>query len=107
MKQTTRGLGTGLAVALSLLLLPGPLAARGTIERACLGSDRPAASRALCGCLQTVADAMLTRGEQRRGAKLFSDPEQSQQVKMSDRRSDVLFWEKWESFAATAVRHCQ
>lgn len=105
MKHAFLALGLGLTLATAFA--PQPASARGVIETACLRSERPAANRALCGCIQTVADAVLSSSEQRRGAKFFADPDLSQEVKMSDRRSDDLFWDKWESFADGAVRHCQ
>jgi len=105
MKQPLVALGLGFALLASSI--PADAMARGTIERACLRADRPAANRVLCGCIQTVADATLSSSDQRRGAKLFADPEESQAVKMSDRRSDEVFWDKWERFADGAVKYCQ
>lgn len=96
------------AVVLGLALIaPGFALAGGTIERGCLGSDRPAAGRALCACLQQVADATLSAAYQRRGAGFFADPHKSQIVKASDRPADAAFWAQWERFAETAVQHCQ
>lgn len=105
MKQLVLALGFGLVFAAALAPRVGE--ARGVIESACLSSDRPTASRVVCGCLQAVADAVLSPGEQRRGAKFFSDPDLSQATKISNRRADVLFWEKWEEFAEGAVQYCQ
>jgi len=105
MKHILLALGVG--VLLVAAGLPGTAEARGTIEKACLNANRPATTRALCGCIQQVADATLSSREQRKGAKLFADPDLSQATKISNSRSDVLFWEKWQRFADTAVRHCQ
>jgi len=105
MKQSFLALGLGFAIIAAVA--PGQAMARGTIEKACLRADRPAATRALCGCIQSVADATLNSSDQRRGAKLFAEPEESQAVKMSNRRADELFWAKWERFADGAVKYCQ
>lgn len=88
-------------------LAAGPATATGVIENACLRSDRPGVERALCNCLQRVADATLSARDQNRGAAFFADPHKSQEVKASDRAADQAFWENWETFAATAVTHCQ
>lgn len=99
-----------LAVALALggiALAPHATSAAGTIESACLRSDRPAANRALCGCLQNVADAVLSSSQQKQGATFFADPHKAQEVKASKRPADNAFWERWELFADTAVKHCQ
>jgi len=101
------GLALGLGLITAVTLAAQPAEARGTIETACLKADRPAATTELCGCLQVVADAVLSPGEQRFGAKLFADPDLSQATKVSNRRSDELFWEKWELFSEGAVKYCQ
>lgn len=89
------------------LSAPATMLAGSTIERACLKSDRAAASAALCSCLQTVADAVLSSSYQRKGAAFFADPHKSQEVKASSRASDDAFWEQWEVFAATAEKYCE
>jgi hypothetical protein len=76
------------------------------IGNACLSGGRNAASHELCGCLQKVADAVLSPGEQRRGAQVFQDPHLSQEIRMSKQRGDVDFWQKWQSFGATAQEYC-
>ena len=76
-------------IAASLLALALPLTAMaGPIESACLKSDRKVANRALCGCIQQVADMTLKGGDQRQAAKFFRDPDQAQKVRMS--KSGVL-----------------
>lgn len=90
-----------------LALVPLAASAGGTIEIACLRSDRPAAGRALCGCLQAVANAVLSPSQQKRGASFFADPHSAQEVKASKRPADDAFWARWELFAATSVKHCQ
>jgi hypothetical protein len=76
-----------LAAALVALALPlsATIAAAGPIERACLGSDRKAANRATCGCIQQVADTTLRGSDQRRAAKFFTDPDQAQETMNSGR----------------------
>lgn len=97
-----------LAAAIALLALP--LAATNvsaeTIERACLKSDRQGANRALCGCIQQVADMTLRGGDQRRAAKFFTDPEEAQKVRLSDRDSDNDFWDRYKAFGESAQTFC-
>ncbi len=100
-------LALGLGVVLAGGLASSAAQARGVIENACLRSDRPAANRVLCNCIQQVADAVLTSGEQRQGARFFADPHLSQDAKMSTRETDREFWLRWEAFAAGAVKYCQ
>lgn len=78
----------------------------GPIERACLKSDRAAASRSLCGCIQNAADATLTGGEQRKAASFFRDPHRAQVTRQSDRASDERFWGRYKRFSSTAQRSC-
>ena len=87
------------------LLLPS-VATAGPIERACLKADRPAASRALCGCIQSVAGAILSRSEQRKAASFFKDPHKAQEIRQSDRRSHEAFWKRYKRFAASAEATC-
>lgn len=98
------------AAILSLVLSAGlvPLAApseAGAIERACLSSER-GGSRALCACIQKAADRTLTSRDQRTAAQFFRDPDRAQKVRMSDRRSDKEFWERYESFGYFAEVSC-
>jgi hypothetical protein len=91
--------------AVALMGLTGQAQA-GVIERACLGSDRPAASRILCGCIQNVADLTLDRRDQRLAAKFFRDPHMAQEVRQSDKRSHEIFWQKYKKFGASAESYC-
>lgn len=93
-----------LFVAVMLVPVAGPAAA-GAIERACLSSDR-GGSRALCGCIQAAADRTLTGSDQRKAARFFSDPDQAEKMRMSDRRSDKEFWERYEAFGYFAEVSC-
>jgi hypothetical protein len=98
------------AVILSLVLSFGVLspsgpAEAGVIEQACLASDR-GGNRALCGCIQRAADRTLTGRDQRTAARFFRDPDRAEQMRMSDRRSDKEFWERYEAFGYFAEVSC-
>ncbi len=80
------------------------LAAAGAIERACLGSDR--GNRALCGCIQQVADMTLQGGDQRRAAAFFKDPEKAHATWISQSASDDAFWDRYKNFGSTAEAYC-
>lgn len=80
--------------------------AASTIERACVKSDRKAATKPLCGCIQDVADMMLSRSEQKVAAKFFDDPHRAQEIRQSDRRSDEKFWLRYKEFGKTARTFC-
>jgi hypothetical protein len=89
---------------------PAPLrsapVAFGPISQACIASERKARSRALCGCIQAVADQTLSGSEQRRAARFYSDPQQAQEVRQSDRSSDVRFWEAYAEYGERAKNTC-
>jgi hypothetical protein len=104
MKHVVLALALGLGV---MTADTAPGLAGGVIESACLKSDRTAANRTLCGCLQAVANAVLSSSHQRQGAEFFRDPHKSQDVRMSKRAADEQFWAHWERFAETSVQHCQ
>jgi len=92
--------------AVVLLALAHPAMAD-QIENACLGSDRPSASRQLCGCIQDVADLTLDKGEQRRAAKFFADPHMAQEVRQSKTNADRSFWKRYRLFADSAAYYCR
>lgn len=92
-----------LAAAFSLI---AGAALAGPIESACMRSDRSSANRALCGCIQQVADFTLRGGDQRRVVSFFKDPDKAQDVKMSKRGGDDAFWERYQAFAAQAEAYC-
>ncbi len=91
----------GLALAVA-----APAATAGPVARACMASDRQAATRAMCGCIQSVADATLTGRDQRLAAKFFSDPHRAQEVRQSDRAADEAFWDRYRVFGDAAERSC-
>ena len=93
------------AAAVAVALTIPAVAQAGAVEQACMRSDR-GPSRALCGCIQQVADVTLSRGDQRIAARFFSDPHRSQEVRQSSRRSDEVFWQRYKRFGATAEAHC-
>jgi hypothetical protein len=92
-------------LALALPLAPSPVAA-GAIESACLGSGRPAATRALCSCIDRVAAQTLTWSDQRQAARFFRDPQRAQDVRMSKSERDNAFWDRYRAFASAAEVQC-
>lgn len=97
-----------ISAAIAALALPvmSTLASAGPIERACLRSDRDAANRRICSCIQQVADMTLRNGDQRRAARFFADPDRAHETWMSQRESDDAFWERYKNFGATAEAYC-
>jgi len=83
-----------------------PAVQAGTIERACLQSDRHGVSRALCGCIQDVANLTLNNTDQRLAATFFQMPHRAQEIRQSDRRSDKRFWERYKEFGSAAEVYC-
>ena len=96
-------LATCVAIAVPVL---SSVAAAGPIESACMRADRKSASRALCGCIQQVANQTLRDGDQRRAATFFRDPEKAHKVWMSKSKSDDAFWERYKVFGAQAEAYC-
>ncbi len=76
------------------------------IKQACLASDRSAATRARCTCIQRVADQALTRGDQKTVAKWFEDPHQAQELKMSQTARDDALWDRYQNFCQMAQAVC-
>ena len=81
-------------------------ASAGAIERACNSSDRKAANRSLCGCIQQVADLTLSNTDQRKAAAFFKDPQKAQDTRQSDNRSNEAFWKRYKAFGTSASRYC-
>jgi hypothetical protein len=81
-------------------------ASAGPIEGACMRSGRDAANRALCGCIQQVADMVLTGSDQRRAAKFFQNPDLAHKVWISQSSGDDAFWERYKSFGSMAEAYC-
>lgn len=96
------------AAALMALALPfsATLAEAGPIERACNRSASQSANRAVCACIQQVADMTLRGADQRRAAKLLNDPDAAHNVWLSKRASDDAFWERYKAFGEAAQTYC-
>lgn len=92
------------------ILLVGALSAQAVdaraVENACLRSERPAATRVLCSCIQRVADEMLSFSDQRRAAQFFRNPDLAQQVRMSPTPADNAFWARYRAFGERAEARC-
>lgn len=88
-------------------LMTATTAHGGLIERACIKSDRKAASRNLCGCIQQVADLTLSSSDQRLAATFFKDPHKAQVVRQSDRATHEAFWKRYKAFGQTAQAYCK
>ena len=86
---------------------PSVMFATGPIYTACLQAGRKQASRAQCGCVQAVANQSLPLNDQRRGAGFFSDPQDAQDVRTSDRPGDERFWLRWKAYGDSAARICR
>jgi hypothetical protein len=94
------------ALVVALCLPVAGMAVAGPIERACMNSDRKGANRQVCSCIQQAADMTLRSTDQRRAAKFFSDPDEAQKVRVSDRPSDDAFWDRYKSFGEAAEAFC-
>ena len=103
---TTTALVLALATPMSVMTAP-TAEAGSTIERACMKSNRRAASKPLCGCIQRVADQMLTRRDQKMAAKFFSDPHRAQEMRQSDREAHEAFWKRYKAFGQSAGNICK
>ncbi|WP_170761863.1 hypothetical protein [Ruegeria lacuscaerulensis] len=76
------------------------------IKRACLASDRTAATRTRCSCIQRVANQALTRSDQKTVAKWFTNPHQAQELKMSQTARDDALWDRYQAFGQMAQAIC-
>lgn len=94
------------AMAGALVFVASTAFAGGSIENACNRSDRKAANRALCSCIQEVADFALRNGDQRRVASFFKDPDKAQKTKMSQSNADDAFWDRYKAFSQQAEAYC-
>jgi len=97
------------AALIAVITLPttAPVAhAGGKIQRACMKSDRPAASRRLCRCIQDAADLMLSGQDQTLAAKFFKDPQMAQDVRQADDSRKEAFWKRYKEFGSTAKAYC-
>ncbi len=94
-----------LAVTIFLVSMSGAQAEQ--IERACLSSDRNGANRALCGCIQDVADLTLTAPDQKLASSFFKNPQKAQDIRQSSRRAHERFWERYKEFGEAAKEFCR
>ena len=95
------------AGTLSIAAPTASFAANGVIKRACVASDRAAATPKRCGCIQRVANDALTRSDRRTVAKWFADPHKAQELKMSQTASDDALWERYEAFGQLVQAICK
>lgn len=84
---------------------PIPIAS-GPINTACLGSNRTARSRQLCGCIQSVANQTLSGSQQSRAATFYNNPQQAQVIRQSDRAADERFWQAYRAYGERAEQIC-
>ncbi|MEM9031502.1 MAG: hypothetical protein AAGB18_02560 [Pseudomonadota bacterium] len=75
------------------------------IWQACLSSDRNV-NPSLCSCIQAAADRTLSARDQRVAASFFSDPDRSEEMRMSKRRTHEAFWDRYKEFGAVAASVC-
>ena len=80
--------------------------AAGPIQKACLAADRSAASPALCGCVQAVADRNLSGRDKGRVPRFFRNPHLAQETRQSDNPRDEAFWRRYKAFVTAAERSC-
>lgn len=96
-----------LSLAFLILVFTATSAPAGNaIQKACLKAGRAAATRALCSCIQDVADKRLKSNDQRLAATFFKDPHKAQVIRQSDRKSHEIFWQKYKAFGAAAEAEC-
>lgn len=94
-------------VLAAILAMTGlPSFAASNIERACMRADRKAATRSLCGCVQDVADLVLSKSDQKLAASFFKTPQKAQDTRQSDSRSRERFWKRYKEFGKTAKEFC-
>lgn len=95
-----------LVFATALVVVSPSLSQASQIERACVSSDRQAASRALCGCIQDVANLTLSSADQRLAATFFKNPQKAQDIRQSDNARNERFWDRYKEFGAVASQFC-
>lgn len=96
-----------LGIAVIIATLAAPMAYAGPIENACLKSDRKGVNRSVCNCIQQAADLTLTSSEQRKAAKFFNDPHQTQELRQSSKSNDEKLWLRYKEFGNAAQAFCQ
>lgn len=82
-------------------------AGTGVLERACNSSDRSAANRTLCNCIQQAADLTLSDADQRLAVTFYRNPNRAQEVRQSNRASDEAFWKRYKNYSEAAQSYCR
>jgi len=104
-RGTARLTGGSLVIVMGLAACGGGSA--GGIAAACVSGPRQTADqRALCSCIQGVADRTLSGADQRRVVPFFADPERAHRVRLSDTARDDAFWARYMAFVDTAEATC-
>ncbi|MEP5152549.1 hypothetical protein [Planktotalea sp.] len=85
--------------------LPAQLDA-GRIARECVKSDRKAANRRLCNCIEKAARGTLKKSDHQLASSFFKNPHRSQEIRQSDRSSHESFWKRYKEFGARAQQMC-
>jgi hypothetical protein len=80
-------------------------AVSGPVGSACLNSGR-SVSQPLCACIQNVAEMTLSGSDQKLAARLFTDPEKAEEIRVSNSSRNKTFWARYQSFASTAGTLC-
>lgn len=93
-------------LATALLLITSGSVQATVIERACLSANRDGTNRAMCGCIQDVANLTLTNKDQKLASSFFKDPQKAQDIRQSNRSSHSKFWNRYKAFGATAEAFC-
>ncbi len=78
----------------------------GSIEMACLHSDRAAGNRSLCGCIQDAADLVLSGRDQRLVSGFISDPSRADKMRQSPGHAAQMFWKRYLQYIETARAFC-
>ena len=95
------------ALCVALTVIPfATISEAGVMSRACLRSDRDAATRSMCSCIQKVANQNLNRSDQRLAASFFKDPHKAQEIRQSDRASHERFWLRYKEFGTVVAASC-
>ncbi|MEY4982025.1 MAG: hypothetical protein RIR62_291 [Pseudomonadota bacterium] len=99
-----RPLFLAVTTALAFPVLTPMTAEAGPIRNACMRTDK--GNRAVCTCIQQVADMTLRGADQRRAARLLNDPDKAHETWLSQRASDDAFWERYKAFGTQAEASC-
>ncbi len=84
----------------------GRPSASGDISQACMAANRAAASPALCGCVQQVANQTLSARDRGHVADFFGDPEEAHAMRIDDSDYADAFWERYQNFVRTTETVC-